>query len=785
MADPLALLQTAFADRYAIERELGRGGMATVYLARDLKHERPVALKVLHAELAAMVGPSRFLQEIRVTSRLHHPHILPVFDSGENSGRLWYTMPFVEGESLRQRLAREKQLPVEETLRITRDVAAALTHAHTHGVVHRDIKPENILLEGGRAIVADFGIARAVDAAGGERLTETGLALGTPAYMSPEQSAGQRDVDGRSDIYSLACVLYELLAGEPPFTGPTAQVILARHSLDPVPSLRTARRTVPPGMEQAIVRALAKVPADRYLTATEFAEALTKPAVAPGPGRQRTRFMGGMLIGGAAVIAAAVLAVNAGGLRDRLWGEQPTVRIRTLAVLPLESLSADSAQGYLAEGMTDELITDLTQLGALRVVGRTSVMRYRGSTRTAPEIARELRVDAVVVGTVQRVGDRVRVAAQLIGVAGDQALWAKSYDGDVRDVLTVQSEIAQAIAQQIRIALTPQERVRLASVRKVDPAAYEAYVRGRYFLGKRTEPDLRKGLGYFQAAIDADPTYAAAYSGLADCYNMLGYYTALPPKEAYSSGQSAARKALELDSMLAEAHTSLAWTDFMFTWDWSAADLEFRRAITLNPNYPAAHAWYGTYLAAMGRHDEAISEGRRAQELDPLSLITNAALARPFYNARRYDEAIAQSKKTLEIDPHFARAQYWLGLAYEQKSMYDDAIAAFQDAIEHSDSVSIYVAASGHAYAVAGRRADALKVLGGLQKLSRRRYVSAYDIATIYVGLGDSADAMQWLERAYQERSDGLVYLGVDPRWDGMRSDPRFAHLVRRVGLAL
>jgi serine/threonine-protein kinase len=783
MADPLALLKIAVADCYAIERELGRGGMATVYLAGDLKHERHVALKILHPELAATIGPSRFLQEIRVTSRLQHPHILPVFDSGQSSGHLWYTMPFVEGESLRQRLAREKQLPVEEALNITTDVAEALVHAHKHGVVHRDIKPENILLEGGRAIVADFGIARAVDAAGGERLTETGLALGTPAYMSPEQATGQREMDGRSDIYSLACVLYEMLAGAPPFTGPTAQVILARHSLDPVPSLRTARRTVPPGMEQAIVRALAKVPADRYLTAAEFADALTRPVV-PRPGRRRTRFIGAALIGGAAAMAA-VLTLNAGGLRDRLWGEDPAIRIRTLAVLPLESLSADSAQGYLAEGMTDELITDLAQLGALRVVARTSVMRYRGSTKTAPEIARELRVDAVVAGTVQRVGDRVRVAAQLIAAAGDQALWAKSYDGNVRDVLTVQSEIAQAIAQQIRIVLTPQERVRLASARKVDPAAYEAYVRGRYFLGKRTEPDLRKGIGYFQAAIDADPTYAAAYSGLADCYNMLGYYTALPPKAAYSNADAAARKALELDPMLAEPHTSLAWSDFMFKWDWPSAELEFRRAITLNPNYPVAHAWYGSYLAAMGRHDEAISEGRRAQELDPLSLITNAALARPFYNARRYDEAIAQSKKTLEIDPHFARAHYWLGLAYEQKSMYDQAIAAFHEAINNSDSVPIYVAAAGHAYAAAGRRAKALSVLAELEELSSRRYVSAYDIATIHVGLGDTASAMQWLERAYKERSDGLVYLGVDPRWDGMRSDPRFAHLVRRVGLPL
>jgi eukaryotic-like serine/threonine-protein kinase len=759
--------------------------MATVYLARDLKHGRPVALKVIHPELAATIGPSRFLQEIRVTSRLQHPHILPVFDSGESSGQLWYTMPFVEGESLRGHLTREKQLSVEEALHIATDVAEALACAHQHGVVHRDIKPENILLEGGQAIVADFGIARAIDAAGGERLTETGLALGTPTYMSPEQAAGGREVDGRSDIYSLACVLYEMLAGEPPFTGPTAQVVLARHSIDPVPSLRTARRTVPAGMERAIVRALAKVPADRYPTAAEFADALTKPAVAPRPGRRRARFLGTALIGGAAA-TAAVLTLNAGGLRGRLWGEHPATRIRTLAVLPLESLSADSTQGYLAEGMTDELITDLTQLQALQVVGRTSVMRYRGSTKTAPEIARELRVDAVVAGTVRRVGDRLRVAAQLIAASGDQALWAKSYDGDVRDVLTVESEIAQTIAQQIRIALTPQEQVRLASARKIEPAAYEAYVRGRYFLGKRTPiADLRKGAGYFQAAIDADPTYAAAYSGLADCYNMLGYYSALPPKAAYPNAQAAARKALDLDSMLAEPHTSLAWADFMFDWDWPSAEREFRRAIALNPKYPAAHAWYSAYLAAMGRHGEAIAEGKRAQELDPLSLIANASLGRPFYNARRYDEAIAQSKKTLEIDPRFARAHYWLGLAYEQKSMYDLAIAAFHEAILNSDSVPIYIAAAGHAYALAGRRGQALEILRRLEKLSSQRYVSAYDIALIHVGLGDKERAMQWLERAYQERSDGLVFLTVDPRLDRLRSDARFANLVRRVGLAL
>jgi eukaryotic-like serine/threonine-protein kinase len=788
LTDLIDAVRPALSDRYQIVREIGRGGMATVYLAEDLQHQRHVALKVLRPELIPALGSERFLREIAIASRLQHPHILSLHDSGEASGMLYYAMPYVEGESLRARLLREVHLDLTDAVRIAGEVAEALEYAHRSGVLHRDIKPENILLSEGHAVVADFGIARAIDAAAGERLTETGLALGTPHDMSPEQASGQRVLDGRSDLYALACVLYEMLGGEPPFTGPTAQSILARHAIDPVPSLRTLRTTVPAAVEAVISKALAKVPADRYASALGFKQALGRAVLPPDAIKSSpwpwTRSLGAALIGGAAV-TAAVLSLNVGGLRNRLWGEGPGIGIRSLAVLPLEILSADTAQGYLAEGMTDELITDLAQLAALRVVARTSVMRYRGSTKTVPEIARELGVDAVVSGTVQRVGNRVRVAAQLIGAAGNQALWAKSYDGDLRDVLTVQSEIAQAIAQQIRIVVTPQERVRLASARKVDPAAYEAYVRGRYFLGKRTETDLRKGIGYFQAAIDADPTYAAAYSGLADCYNMLGYYTALSPTAAYPNAEAAARKGLQLDSMLAEPHTSLAWADFIFEWDWPSAEREFRRAITLNPNYPVAHAWYGAFLAAMGRHDEAISEGRRAQELDPLSLITNAALARPFYNAHRYDEAIAQSKKTLEIDPHFPRAYYWLGLAYEQKSMYDQAIASFHEAISNSDSIPLYVAAAGHAYAVSGRRQKALSVLAGLRQLSSRRYVSAYDIATIHVGLGDPISAMQWLERAIQERSDGLVYLGVDPRWDGMRSNPNFIHLHRRVGLPL
>jgi eukaryotic-like serine/threonine-protein kinase len=784
LSDILVRLQAALADRYNLERELGRGGMATVYLARDLKHERPVAIKVLHPELGMALGPERFLREIRYAARLQHPHILTLLDSGECAGLLWYTMPYVEGESLRDRLQREVQLDLDDSLRIAYQVAQALGYAHEHGVIHRDVKPENILLAKNGTLVADFGIAKALEAPGIERLTETGLSLGTPAYMSPEQTADSRQLDGRSDLYALGCVVYEMLAGQPPFTGPTAQSILARHAVDPVPSLRTIRPTVPRGVETAIMKAMAKVPADRYAGMAQFAEALTRAE----PARTPNRRLPAMILGGL-ILTAAVLALLAGsdlgGLLRGLRGEPAVSRIRSLAVLPLESLSSDSSQEYLAVGMTDELITNLAQLGALRVIARTSVMRYKGSKKTLPEIAHELHVDALVAGTVQRVGDRVRVGAQLIPAVGDQAVWANSYAGDVRDILALQSRVAQAIAQQIRVAVTPAERVRLTTVRQVDPRAYEAYVRGRYFLGKRTKADFQRAVDYFMGAINADPTYAAAYSGLADSYNMLGYYTVLAPKEAYPKALSAARKALELDSTLADAHASLAWALQMFTWDWPVAGREYRRAIELNPGYVTGHAWYGTYLAAMGQHDQAIAEGKRAQELDPLSLITSAALARPFYNARRYDDAIAQSKKTFEIDPRYHRAFYWLGLAYEQKSMFDQAVAAFHQAIIYSDSVPLYVAAAGHAYAAGGRRPQALKVLQRLEALSSKSYVSAFDIALIHLGLGDMDRAVEWLERAYQERSDGLVFLNVDPRLDRLRLDPRFGSLVRRVGLPL
>jgi TolB-like protein/Tfp pilus assembly protein PilF len=779
--DRQAYITEALSGRYRVERELGRGGMAIVYLARDLRHDRQVAIKVLRVELAHVLGPERFLREIETAARLQHPLILPVFDSGaaaSQDGRaaqcLWYAMPFIAGESLRDRMSRERQMAVEEAVRIGGEVAQALGYAHAQGVVHRDIKPENILLSDGHAIVADFGLARAVSSAGDERLTETGLSLGTPAYMSPEQAAAEPNLDGRSDLYALGCVLYEMLAGQPPFTGSTAQAILARHAIDPVPRLRTVRATVPAGVEEAISRALNKVPADRFASAEEFSAALSRGAASKAADRRAWR----LVLGGATVAVTGLMlltTIHSSGRGPP--GVANAGAIKSLAILPFNNLTGDTAQVYLAQGLTNQLVTSLAQLSALRVIN------LKGAKEVTVQLVKELGLDAVLAGSLQRAGDDVHITVQLTSATTNQALWAHGYDGELSGILDLQAEVARSVAGKIGASMTRQERARLTAERPaVSPAAYEAYVRGSYFESKVTKPDVRKGIGYFQQAINADPAYAAACAGLAHCYNLLGYYSMEAPEEVFPQARAANLRALELDSMLAEAHGELAWTQFYYGWDFVAAEREFRRALELDPKWANGHGGYGLFLTAMNRTDDAIAELKRAQELDPLTPINNAAIARPYYNARRYAEAIAQSRKTLELDSTFHRAHYWLGLSYEQLSRPADAIRELENSVTHSP-ISLYQGALGHAYAVAGQRAKALRVLGELQARSDSSYVSPFDIATIYAGLGDRTKTFEYLEKAYQGRVPYLVYLAVDPHFDDFRTDPSFRDLVRRIGL--
>ena len=478
------------------------------------------------------------------------------------------------------------------------------------------------------------------------------------------------------------------------------------------------------------------------------------------------------------VLSLVILAVSL--FRSRV---RPPTGIRSLAVLPLDNLSGDASQNYFADGMTDELITDLAQISALRVISRTSVMAYKGARKPLPQIARELNVDAMVEGTVLRSGDQVRITAQLIEASTDKHLWSQSYEGDLRDTLTLQKKVASAIADQIRINLTPREQAALKNVKVVNPEAYESYLKGRYFWNKRTADGLKAALAYFKQAIEEDPKYAQAYSGLADTYALLGdwQYAVMTPKEAFPQAKAAASKALELDSMLGEAHNSLAFVLDGFDWDFDSAGKEFQRAIELNPGYATAHHWYAWHLSLLGRYDEAIVEMRKAENLDPLSLIINADLAELLVLAHSYDESIGQSRKTIEMDPNFALAHNQLAQAYLQKHMYDEAVAELKTAVQLSGGAPAFIANLARAYVASGKQGDAIKLLGDLKKRSNPTYSNAAEIAMIYASLGDTDQAMNWLEKGYEERFNPGVLLR--PGFDPLRSDSRFKELVHRIGL--
>jgi len=774
-------LGEAMAQRYPLERPLGRGGMATVYLARDPKHHRSVAVKVLHPELAAGIGAERFLREIRIEAGLQHPHILPLHDSGEADGFLFYVMPYVPGESLRQLLARLGPLPIDDALRIAQEVADALGHAHAHGVVHRDIKPENILLSGGHALVADFGIAKAVETAGDQRLTETGWGMGTPAYMSPEQIVGAA-VDGRSDVYGLGCVLYEMLTGHPPFPADNARAVFTRHQLDVPAAVRSTRPEVPAAVDEAVLRALAKLPADRFETAAQFLGALRG---APPAGVVRTvrarhprsqRALVALAGVGVLAIAGYLVAFQVGALGLR------ATKPSSVAVIPIENLAADTSQVYVAEGMTDELITNLTQIGELRVINRRTMMAYAKADKTPAQIARELGVDAVVTGTLQSLGDTVHLTAQVTLAGENQALWAESYEGTRGDLLRLQRQVALAVGQQLRGRLTAAELAGLTPTHRADSAALDRYVRGRYYWNKRGRPNLMKAITAFGEALDRDPTFAQAYSGLGDAYVQLGYGSFLAPDDAFPKARAAAQQALALDSTLAEPHAALGFVYFYFDWDWPAAEREFRTAIQRNPSYATAHEWYGLFLAAMGRFDAAQAEERRAEELDPLSVPVASTAGWVLHYSGKQAEAERQLRIALRSDSSFGVAQLYIGRVLQFQGQLDSALAHFAATGALRGWIP-NIAGEGYVYAQQGRRQEALAVLARMDSLSHSQYVTPYARALVHAALGDRDSAFVWLERSVQGRTHWIVWLNRDLRWQPIRDDPRFAALVKQVGL--
>jgi TolB-like protein/Flp pilus assembly protein TadD len=664
-AAQLDRLKTALADRYTLERELGRGGMATVWLAQDLKHDRSVALKVLRPELAAALGPERFLREVRITARLNHPHILPLLDSGEVGGFVFYTMPYVEGESLRDRLAREKQLALDDALRIAREVADALSYAHSHDVVHRDIKPENILLESGHAVVADFGIARAITAAGGERLTETGIAVGTPPYMSPEQAAGSQDLDGRCDQYSLGCVLYEMLAGRPPFVGPTLESVLHQHLTVEPQTVASLRPAVPGWVSAALSRALAKTPADRFNTVAGFGDAITpraspataEPSVPVGAGaryppRRRARLVGAGLV----VLLVGVLAL---GRWLRPSPSTPPHPRTAIAVLPFQNLSGAGPYAYFAGGLHEELLTQLAKVAALKVISRTSVMEYATGTKPLKEIADELDVGTIVEGSVQVAGERLRVNVQLIDAATDEHLWAEHYDRTLDDAFAVQSDVAERIVAAVGAALTSPEARAIATVPTGNAEAYRLYLQGEDY---RRRPELNPQTlataeQLYERAVSLDSTFALAYASLSIVHGLRYWLGYDPYPSRVEQQREAAEAALRLAPDLPQAHWVMGMLHYWGERDFARALPELTAAAEALPG--SAELWtdVGWVQRRLGHWDEALAAFHRAAALAPRDARLFFDLGgQTLMSLRRYDEAISAFDRALELAPNLAPA---------------------------------------------------------------------------------------------------------------------------------
>jgi eukaryotic-like serine/threonine-protein kinase len=741
---PIAL-QTALADRYTIERELGRGGMATVYLAEDRKHRRSVALKVLSPGVAAALGAERFLREIEVAAGLQHPHILTVFDSGEAAGFLWFTMPYIEGETVRARLEREGRLPVADAIRIATEAARALDFAHQHGVLHRDVKPENLLLTtDGSTLVADFGIARATTEVG--HLTETGMVLGTPAYMSPEQAAGDPALDARTDLYSLGAVLYEMLAGELPFTGPNAQALLAKRLTQPAPNVATTR-TVPAALDRAVARALARRPEDRFVSAGELARALqgSDGVVPGGRGRRRLAVAAGIVV---ALGLAAVAALRLLKPRSAQGDSTPA----SAAVLPFADLSEGKGDEYFSDGLTDELITALSRLEGIRVAARTSSFQFKGRAVDVRDVGRRLGVGAVLEGSVRRSGSRVRITAHLVNARDGYQLWGESYDRELADVFAVQEDIARAIISALQVKLGAKSRDVLRARPTRDVLAYDHYLKGRFGWNQRTTAGMQEAVRQLEQAVARDSSFALAWAALADAYVLVIPYAGAPRDTVWPQARAAAARALALDSTLGEAHTALAYGTMIYDWDWPRAEASFRRAIAVDPGYPTAHQWYGDFLWSRGRLDEALAQMQEAQRLDPLSLVIASELGQTYYLLRRFSEARAPLQETLALEPNYPHALYLIGLVYVQEHRYDEAIAAMRRALELGGFQEDLAGGLAYAYGAAGHRVDATRYTAELARRMAAGGVGPFALALAYTGQGDLTRAFDFLNRAIDVR---------------------------------
>ena len=768
MSSPLG---AALADRYRIERELGQGGMATVYLAHDLKHDRKVAIKVLRAELAAVIGAERFLAEIKVTANLQHPNLLPLFDSGEAGGFLYYVMPYVQGETLRARLERERELPVDETVRLVTLLATALDYAHAQGVVHRDLKPDNILLQSGQPVIADFGIALAVAQAGGSRVTETGLSLGTPHYMSPEQAAGDRKLDARSDLYALGAVTYEMLSGEPPHSGPTAQAIIARLMTEKPRSLRATRPGVPVAVDVAVARALAKSPADRFPDCGAFARAMV---ASPVPRRRAT---GILIAAGLMVVAltAWVLFFRGGATATRRDIEQ------SLAVLPLANLSGDPADDYFGIGLAEEMTRAIAQAG-VRVIGRVSAgaLQARGLDERA--IARELGVTSLLTGTVQRSAGQVRISVTLVSASDGAVRWSERYDRPLANVFAVQDEIAGTVAATLLGSLNRPSPAAVRRTETTDPEAHALFLQGQVLFNRRGARNLQQAIVLFERAAARDPKYARAQASLAMALAVLPAYVVDSTPEILSGAVVAAQRAIAMDSTIAESYTALGY-GYSLLGELSRAELNFRRALALDSTVATAWGWYGLLANRMGDYRNAHMRIDRGRELEPASMIARIWEAQVLYAERRFAEADSVASVTMAMDSTFMLAWTWRA----------NALLALGDPGQAVDLLERQVAMLppgrpeephgllAYAYALAGRTPEARAMIATIRERSGGRLPAVGAVAAALEELGDHEAAVALLGKAIDRSDTWTVQFPNAVRYDRLRRDPRVATMLGKL----
>jgi serine/threonine-protein kinase len=732
-------------DRYAIERELGHGGMAVVHLAEEKKHARKVAIKVLRPEFTASVGAERFLREIGIAARLSHPHIVPLIDSGETEGRLYYVSPFVPGGSLRDRLQREKKLSLRETQRITQQIAIALDYAHRNGFVHRDVKPENILFADGLALLADFGIAYAAPEPGSSVITEGGLAVGTPTYMSPEQATAEENLTAASDIYSLACVVYEMLTGEPPFHGDSPRATMVRHVMETPRPARALQPDIPPNVERALSRALAKRPDDRFASVMDFAAAIEGTGPDGGVGF--------------------------------------SVAVRTVAVLPFVNASSDPENEYLSDGITDELINALAKVEGLRVASRTSVFALKGKAQDVRAIGALLGASVVLEGTVRKSLERLRVTAQLTSADDGRLLWSERFDRTVSDMFDIQEELAETIVTTLRGTWLADLDQPLPKRYTESISAYGLYLKGRYAWNKRTQEGVAEGIEYFEKAIAEDPGYALAYTGLADSYALQIDYKNIHVKNGFERAKEYALKALELDDSLAEAHASLAWALFIYDWDWEGAAREFLRAIELDARYATAHQWYAFMLASQQRLDEALVEAHTSQELDPASVSIRRSLGYTYLYARRYEQARYHETRAIAMNPAGEESYRVLGLALSLSDQHEEAERVLREATTIAGAGTYTKVTLAYALARNGKREYGEALAVELAEKRENDYISPVELATLHIALGNTETALDWMQQAYEERRGWMAYLKVHPILDPVRDHPRFQALVAKMRL--